>query len=154
MISLKEFMLEHFECPKLSILEHFECPKLSILERLNLTKNSKLNSTKPNYFIVFGDKKFATKSIILEPYIYYKFDLYNLPGPFIEAYIFYYDELMIKKITGFLNKTHYNEIVGCAIMPKKYDDKDKFKKFESDLLDGKITLDDLEFKDNIKEFKI
>jgi len=77
-----------------------------------------------------------------------------LPGPFCEAYIFYYDKLMIKKITGFLDETHYNEIVVCAIMPKKYDNKDKFKKFESDLLYGKITLDDIEFKDNIEEFNI
>lgn len=50
MKTLNNFILEHLECPKLSILEHFECDKLSITERLKLNSDSKISGIIPTKF--------------------------------------------------------------------------------------------------------
>ena len=117
-----------------------------INERLKLNKDSKIESTNQNFFCIFVDNKYLNPKIkiSIDPYIYYHFCLDDLPGIFRDVYIFYYDELMIKKIKGFFDESSYDEIVAWGLLPKKYDDKKKFKQFRDDLINEKIDLDDIE----------
>jgi len=83
MKTLNNFILEHLECPKLSILEHLECPKLSIIERLKLNSDSKISGIIPTKFtenIIYSEndieiiqqyaQKLRIRPIILTNYEY------------------------------------------------------------------------------------
>lgn len=142
---LKYFMktINRFILERLKICSNDDLKTL-LIERLKIDKNTKL--PKQNFFCIFVDNKYLNPKIkiSIDPYIYYHFCLDDLPGIFRDVYIFYYDELVIKKIKGFFDESSFDEIVAWGLLPKEYDNKDRFKQFQDDLINDKIDLDDIE----------